>query len=57
MACVDDFEYMCRLCTTKTGILMGLPIFETGDDDQVRNIEKKIAACLPIQVSLIILYL
>lgn len=27
---------------------MGLPIFEAGD--QMRNIDKKIAACLPVQV-------
>ncbi|XP_017754558.1 PREDICTED: zinc finger protein 260-like isoform X2 [Eufriesea mexicana] len=50
MAVVEEFDYLCRLCATKTGILMGLPIFEAGD--QMRNIDKKIAACLPVQVSL-----
>ncbi|XP_066599427.1 zinc finger protein 260-like [Prorops nasuta] len=50
MAVVEEFDYLCRLCATKTGILMGLPIFETGD--QMRNIDKKIAACLPVQVSM-----
>lgn len=48
MAVVDEFEYLCRLCATKIGILMGLPIFEAGD--HMRNIDKKIAACLPVQV-------
>ncbi|KAF3425007.1 hypothetical protein E2986_11995 [Frieseomelitta varia] len=47
MAVVEEFDYLCRLCATKTGILMGLPIFEAGD--QMRNIDKKIAACLPVQ--------
>ncbi|XP_070167908.1 zinc finger protein 260 [Polyergus mexicanus] len=50
MAVVEEFDYLCRLCATKTGILMGLPIFEAGE--QMRNIDKKIAACLPVQVSL-----
>lgn len=50
MAVVKEFDYLCRLCATKTGILMGLPIFEAGD--QMRNIDKKIAACLPVQVSM-----
>ncbi|KYQ55806.1 hypothetical protein ALC60_05305 [Trachymyrmex zeteki] len=50
MAVIEEFDYLCRLCATKTGILMGLPIFEAGD--QMRNIDKKIAACLPVQVSL-----
>lgn len=48
MAVVEEFDYLCRLCATKTGILMGLPIFEAGN--QMRNIDKKIAACLPVQV-------
>lgn len=48
MAVVEEFDYLCRLCATKTGILMGLPIFEAGD--QMRNIDKKIASCLPVQV-------
>ncbi|XP_015191821.1 PREDICTED: zinc finger protein 2-like [Polistes dominula] len=50
MAIVEEFDYLCRLCATKTGILMGLPIFEAGN--QMRNIHKKIAACLPVQVSM-----
>ncbi|XP_012286496.1 zinc finger protein 2 [Orussus abietinus] len=50
MAVVEEFDYLCRLCATKTGILMGLPIFEAGD--QMRNIDKKIAACLPVRVSM-----
>ncbi|XP_011159381.2 zinc finger protein 717 [Solenopsis invicta] len=50
MAVVEEFDYLCRLCASKTGLLMGLPIFEAGD--QMRNIDKKIAACLPVQVSL-----
>ncbi|XP_020278456.1 zinc finger protein 813-like isoform X2 [Pseudomyrmex gracilis] len=50
MAVVEEFSYLCRLCAAKTGILiLGLPIFETGD--QMRNIDKKIAACLPVQIS------
>lgn len=49
MAVVEELSYLCRLCAAKTGILiLGLPIFETGD--QMRNIDKKIAACLPVQV-------
>ncbi|KAK0094698.1 hypothetical protein PV326_010251 [Microctonus aethiopoides] len=50
MAVIDEIDYLCRLCGTKTGILMGLPIFEAGD--RIRNIDKKIAVCLPVQVSL-----
>lgn len=49
MAVIDEIDYLCRLCGTKTGILMGLPIFEAGD--RIRNIDKKIAVCLPVQVS------
>lgn len=49
---MEELNYLCRLCATKMGILMGLPIFEGGE--QMRNIDKKIAACLPVQVCLII---
>lgn len=45
---VGGFDYLCRLCAAKTGILMGLPIFEAGE--RLRNIDKKIAVCLPVQV-------
>ncbi|XP_063978259.1 zinc finger protein 431-like [Diachasmimorpha longicaudata] len=49
MSVVDEFDYLCRLCATKTEILVGLPIFEHGEN--LRNIDKKITECLPIQVS------
>ncbi|CAG5106360.1 Protein of unknown function [Cotesia congregata] len=50
MAVIEEFNYLCRLCATKTGIMiMGFPIFEPGE--RLRNIDKKIAACLPVQVS------
>ena len=55
MTVVEEFDYLCRLCAAKTGILMGLPIFEAGE--QMRNIAKKIAACLPVQVNKQILFL
>ena len=54
MAIAGEFDYLCRLCATKTGMMMGLPIFEAGD--RMRNIDKKIAACLPIQVRFSIIY-
>ncbi|XP_031783060.1 zinc finger protein isoform X1 [Nasonia vitripennis] len=47
---MEELNYLCRLCATKMGILMGLPIFEGGE--QMRNIDKKIAACLPVQISM-----
>ncbi|XP_043272210.1 zinc finger protein 260-like isoform X2 [Venturia canescens] len=47
---IGEFDYLCRLCAAKTGILMGLPIFEAGE--HLRNIDKKIAVCLPVQVSM-----
>ncbi|XP_015120255.1 zinc finger protein 260 [Diachasma alloeum] len=50
MSVVDEFDYLCRLCATKTEILVGLPIFEHGEN--LRNIDKKITECLPIQVSM-----
>ncbi|XP_011309998.1 zinc finger protein 260 [Fopius arisanus] len=48
MSVVDEFDYLCRLCATKTEILVGLPIFEHGEN--LRNIDKKITECLPIRV-------
>jgi hypothetical protein len=55
MSVVDEIDYLCRLCATKMGILMGLPIFEA--NEQMRNIDKKISACLPVQVKLIIIFI
>lgn len=49
MAMIEEFNYLCRLCAAKTGIMMmGLSIFEPGE--RLRNIEEKIAACLPVRV-------
>ncbi|KDR19660.1 zinc finger protein 2 homolog [Zootermopsis nevadensis] len=45
-----DFDYLCRLCASKTSVLMGLHIFEREGDS--RQIFKKITACLPVQVAL-----
>ncbi|XP_011499854.1 PREDICTED: zinc finger protein 519-like [Ceratosolen solmsi marchali] len=50
MSVVEEIDYLCRLCATKMGILMGLPIFEA--NEQMRNIDKKISACLPVQISM-----
>lgn len=51
MASISEFDYLCRLCATK--ILMGLPIFHDDlTDDQIRNIDKKITSCLPVQVTI-----
>lgn len=52
MAIVEELDYLCRLCATKMGILMGLPIFDDGEG--MRSIDKKISACLPVQVFFII---
>ena len=45
---MEELEYLCRLCASKMGILMGFPIFEVRNP--TRSIDKKIAACLPVQV-------
>ncbi|XP_058804670.1 zinc finger protein 260-like [Phymastichus coffea] len=50
MSEMEDLDYLCRLCATKINLLMGLPIFE--ENDHVRNLHKKIAACLPVQISM-----
>lgn len=44
-----EFSDLCRLCGSKTSVLMGLHIFEREGD--LRQIYKKIKACLPIQVA------
>ncbi|KAJ8676310.1 hypothetical protein QAD02_012097 [Eretmocerus hayati] len=50
IAVVREFDDLCRLCATKMEILMGFPIFESGDP--IKNMEKKITACLPVQISI-----
>uniref|UniRef100_A0A0A9VX38 Uncharacterized protein n=2 Tax=Lygus hesperus TaxID=30085 RepID=A0A0A9VX38_LYGHE len=44
-----EFGELCRLCGAKTSVLMGLHIFER--EGSLREIFKKIKACLPIQVT------
>lgn len=46
---LSQFSDLCRLCGSKTTVLMGLHIFEREGD--LRQISKKIKACLPVQVS------
>lgn len=48
MAETEDLDYLCRLCATKMSIIMGQPIFEENDD--MKNVYKKITACFPVQV-------
>lgn len=48
MATGEEYDDLCRLCATKLSILMSLPIF--GNGEKVKNIDKKIVACLPVQV-------
>lgn len=48
MAVVEEFTELCRLCAAKTSLLLGLPIFET--EGEMRHIDEKISACLPVQV-------
>lgn len=50
MASGEEYGDLCRLCATKLSILMSLPIF--GNAEKIKNIDKKIVACLPVQVSL-----
>ncbi|KAL1117834.1 hypothetical protein AAG570_004149 [Ranatra chinensis] len=45
---LSEFRELCRLCGSKTSVLMGLHIFEREGD--LRQIYKKITACLPVQV-------
>lgn len=44
-----NYNDLCRICAAKTSILVGINIFE--GEGTVREINKKIATCLPIQVS------
>lgn len=46
-----EFSELCRICGSKTSVLMGLHIFEKEGD--MRQIYKKITECLPIQVRFI----
>ncbi|XP_018330113.1 zinc finger protein 260 [Agrilus planipennis] len=50
MAADDNTRYgdLCRLCATKTNMLLGVNIF--GNEAAVRQINKKIETCLPIQI-------
>ncbi|XP_017786267.1 PREDICTED: zinc finger protein 260-like [Nicrophorus vespilloides] len=50
MATVDTTRYvdLCRLCATKTNMVMGLSIFDS--EGSVRQIYKKIETCLPVQI-------
>lgn len=45
----SEFSELCRICGSKTSVLMGLHIFER--EGNMRQIYKKITDCLPIQVS------
>lgn len=49
---ITEFRELCRICGSKTSVLMGLHIFEREGD--LRQIYKKITACLPIQVIVLI---
>ncbi|KAK9496488.1 hypothetical protein O3M35_013222 [Rhynocoris fuscipes] len=46
---LSEFSELCRLCGAKTSVLLGLHIFE--NEGNLRQIYKKITACLPIQVT------
>lgn len=48
MANGEEYDYLCRLCAAKLNILISLPIF--GNNEKIKNIDKKIGACLPVQV-------
>lgn len=49
MESAAEFGDLCRICGSKTNVLMGLNIFEK--EGNMRQIYKKISECLPIQVS------
>lgn len=51
MANAETTKYsdLCRLCCSKTNQMMGIHIF--ANDGSLRQIDKKIEACLSIQVS------
>lgn len=50
MAAVDNpkYEELCRLCATKTTMVLAINIFE--NEGTIRQISKKICTCLPVQV-------
>ncbi|XP_046597359.1 zinc finger protein 260 [Neodiprion lecontei] len=50
MAVIEEFSELCRLCAGKTSLSLGLPIFET--EGEIRHIDEKISACLPVQISM-----
>lgn len=53
MAAVDNpkYEELCRLCATKTTMVLAINIFE--NEGTIRQISKKICTCLPVQVSFV----
>ncbi|KAG5898397.1 hypothetical protein JTB14_030375 [Gonioctena quinquepunctata] len=50
MAAMENSKYeeLCRLCATKTTMVLAINIFE--DEGTIRQISKKIDTCLPVQV-------
>lgn len=49
MADNAHFGDLCRLCASKTSILLAVNIFES--EGAIRQISKKIQSCLPVQVT------
>lgn len=48
----SKYEELCRLCATKTEMFLAINIFE--DEGTIRQINKKIDSCLPVQVRFLI---
>lgn len=50
MAATDTTRYgeLCRLCASKTTLIIAINIY--GNEGALRQIDKKIETCLPVQV-------
>lgn len=46
--CTARYSDLCRICATKTNMILGINIY--ANEGVVREIDKKIESCLPIQV-------
>lgn len=47
---IENYNDLCRICASKTSVLAGINIFE--GEGTIREINKKISSCLPIQVNI-----
>lgn len=48
------YSDLCRLCAAKTSLVMAIHIFES--EGEMRQIGKKIEACLPVQVRVEVMF-